>query len=121
MWVALGGALGAVARYYLYKLLPKPYGFPLATFAVNMIASFLLGLIIGIFEAKANLPGHYKLALATGFCGALSTFSTFVADDYFLIKEANWEVMALYTGLSVGLGIALVAAGERVAYGLLKW
>ena len=121
LWVAIGGALGAIVRYYFYKFLPKPYGFPLATFTVNMVASFILGFLIGLFEIREGLPGYYKLALATGFCGALSTFSTFVADDYILItKELDWGIAALYTGLSVVLGILLVGAGEKFAYYLLK-
>ncbi len=121
LWVALGGALGAIVRYYFYKFLPKPYGFPLATFSVNMVASYILGFLIGVFELQEGIPSYYKLALATGFCGALSTFSTFVADDYILIsKELNWSVAAIYTTLSIVLGILLVAAGEKTAYYLFK-
>ena len=121
LWVAIGGALGAIVRYYFYKFLPKPVGFPLATFTVNMIASFILGFLIGLFEVQRTFPSNLKLALATGFCGALSTFSTFVADDYVLIfKELDPIMAAFYTGLSVAVGIGLVWAGERTAYALLK-
>ena len=118
-WVALGGALGAVVRYYFYKFLPKVYEFPLATFTVNMVASFILGFLIGLFEVRP-LASEVKLALATGFCGALSTFSTFVADDYALLLDMNYFVAALYTAASLVLGIALVAAGANLAQRLFK-
>ncbi|ALU11846.1 chromosome condensation protein CcrB [Ignicoccus islandicus DSM 13165] len=120
IWVALGGAFGAVARYYFYKFLPKPLDFPLATFTVNAIASFVLGFVLGLFEYQRGLPDQFKLAVATGFCGALSTFSTFVADDYFLLMDGNWLMAAIYTAVSIVVGIALVKAGDQFAYLLLN-
>ncbi|UXD21583.1 chromosome condensation protein CcrB [Ignicoccus pacificus DSM 13166] len=115
LWVAIGGAVGAIVRYYFYKFLPKPMSFPLATFTVNMIASFLLGLILGMFEYQRGLPGQLKLAIATGFCGALSTFSTFVADDYFLLQDGKSLMALFYTVVSVILGIYMVKAGDLTA------
>ncbi len=120
VWVALGGALGAIVRYYFYKFLPKPLDFPLATFTVNAIASFLLGFVLGLFEYQRGLPGQLKLAIATGFCGALSTFSTFVADDYFLLMDGNWLMAVIYTSVSLIVGILLVKMGDEFAYLLLK-
>jgi len=120
LWVALGGAVGAIVRYYFYKFLPKPMSFPLATFTVNMIASFILGFILGMFEYQRGLPGQLKLAIATGFCGALSTFSTFVADDYFLLLDGKALIALLYTIVSVILGIYMVKSGDLVAFYLFN-
>ena len=116
LWVALGGAVGAVVRYYFYKFLPKPLSFPLATFTVNMIASFILGFILGMFEYQRDLPSQMKLAIATGFCGALSTFSTFVADDYFLIMDGKSLMALIYTIVSIIVGIYMVKAGDVTAF-----
>ena len=115
LWVAIGGAVGAIVRYYFYKFLPKPMSFPLATFTVNMIASFILGLVLGMFEYHRGLPSQFKLAIATGFCGALSTFSTFVADDYFLLLDGKALMALFYTVVSVILGIYMVKAGDLTA------
>ena len=120
LWIAIGDAIGAIARYYFYKFLPRPINFPLATFAVNMVASFLLGLILGTFEYQRGLPNQLKLAIATGFCGALSTFSTFVADDYFLIQGGKAAMALFYTVMSVVLGIYMIKAGDLTAFYLFK-
>ncbi|ABU82101.1 fluoride efflux transporter CrcB [Ignicoccus hospitalis] len=119
VWVAVGGALGAIVRYFFYKFVPQVYDFPLATFLVNVVASFLLGFIIGAFEAKP-WGQQLKLALATGFCGALSTFSTFAADNYILLRSSKYITAFVYTAVSVGLGIVSVALGEDLAQRLLK-
>ena len=70
--VALGGGAGASGRYLLARYVPAYKGFPAATFAANVIGCFLLGLFTG-----AALSTEMAALLATGFCGGLSTYSTF--------------------------------------------
>jgi len=114
--VALGGAIGAVARYLInISPLAGAVGkFPLPTFLINVSGSFLIGLLMmalaGRFEANDNL----RLVLIVGFLGAFTTFSTFEAEIYELILERELLTAFVYLALSVMVGFAGVLAGSAV-------
>ena len=115
--VGLGGAIGAVCRYLLGQVIPKlGSGFPLGTFAVNLIGCFAIGLIVGIAGRHGNLDPRLVLFLQTGVCGGFTTFSTFSLESLTLIEEGKIAIGILYITLSVLLGLfALLAARNFVS------
>ena len=88
LWVGLGGFLGANARYWLGVWITARLGtgFPWATFAINVTGSFLLGLLMALVFERAGVPRApvLRLAIAVGFIGAYTTFSTFELETYTL-------------------------------------
>ena len=115
--VGFGGALGAVCRYLLGQVIPKlGSGFPLATFAVNLLGCFAIGLVVGIAGRNTDIDPRLILFLQTGICGGFTTFSTFSLESLTLIEEGRITIGILYIVLSVLLGlIALLAARNFVS------
>lgn len=104
--VGLGGAVGAVCRYLLGQVIPKlGSGFPLGTFAVNLIGCFAIGLIVGIAGRHSDLDPRLVLFLQTGICGGFTTFSTFSLEALTLIEEGESIVGISYIVLSILLGL----------------
>lgn len=81
-WVALGGALGATARFLVSEWSASKLGqeFPHGTLIVNVTGSFALGLLIGLAVRGVTIPGPVRATVAVGFLGAYTTFSTFAVD-----------------------------------------
>ncbi|WP_327092587.1 fluoride efflux transporter CrcB [Nonomuraea sp. NBC_01738] len=110
--VFAGGMAGAPARYLLdrsvQRLVQRRFdgSFPWGTLVVNLMGSFILGLLTG-----AQPPAALGLLLGTGFCGALTTFSTFGYETLRLLEEGSWLRAALNAGVSLVAGVALAAAG----------
>ena len=115
--VGLGGALGAVCRYLLGQVIPKlGSGFPIATFAVNLIGCFAIGLVVELAGKHSNIDPRVILFLQTGICGGFTTFSTFSLESLTLIEEGKIVIGILYIVLSVLLGLlALLAARNLVS------
>lgn len=110
--VALGGALGAILRFSVARWMqPFAYaGFPAPTLLVNLLGSFLLGLVYAL--GKANwLQGDYRLFWATGFLGALTTFSTFAMEGILLVEAGRWKLALVYWFISLICGAALAFLG----------
>lgn len=111
--VAMGGALGSVGRFLLSKAVQEhaATAFPVATFAVNVVGCFVIGLVYGL-SLRGNEPaGDTKLLLATGFCGGFTTFSTFCNEGFSLLRGDASALAFAYIVLSVVAGFAAVAAG----------
>lgn len=106
--VALGGALGAMARYgvNLGAVKVLGHGFPYGTLIVNVVGSFLMGLLISIMAHSWQAPDSARLLLVTGFLGAFTTFSTFSLDVVSLWERQDYLQSAIYLGGSVTLSIA---------------
>lgn len=114
--IFLGGGTGSVLRYCVQMALHErivPYSFPWATFTVNIIGSFLIGLFYALSE-RFNLSTEVRLMLTAGLCGSFTTFSTFSNDGLILIKQGFYGVFILYTLLSITLGIIAALAGGAV-------
>lgn len=109
--VAIGGFFGAISRFGMSNWIKSksPSTFPIATLFVNLIGSFLLGLIIG-----ANLERTWQLLLGTGFMGAFTTFSTFKLENIQLHAKKSWNVMFLYLSISYTAGILLAFFGIKI-------
>ncbi|CAA7615654.1 putative fluoride ion transporter CrcB [Magnetospirillum sp. LM-5] len=113
LWVAAGGALGSTARY-LAMIAAGQWvgtGFPWGTLFVNIVGSFVMGLLAEL-GALAWQPGQdLKVFLTVGILGGFTTFSTFSLDVALLVERHDWLVASLYVGLSVTLSVgALFAA-----------
>jgi CrcB protein len=115
MVIALGGAFGAVARFYIAGLLPVYGDFPVGTLMVNSIASFILGYLYGLLFWGFDVPSDWRAFFGTGFCGALSTFSTFSYETFSLLREREYLIATLNILANVIITIALVFAGFILA------
>lgn len=123
MLVVAGGAVGAPTRYLVDRSVTavvdrlasareivRPVGlFPWGTLVVNLVGSFLLGVI------SVQAPPQLAALLGAGFCGALTTYSTFGAQTLYLIEEGEGRVAAWNVGVSVVVGVAAAALGVTVA------
>ena len=113
--VFLGGGLGAVLRYLTgFIVISTKFGSAPATLCVNVLASLILGLGFGYFAMRTNIPPYAKLALTCGFCGGLSTFSTFAFETLRMFEASEIVTAIIYIGLSVVLCVAAAAVGIYV-------
>jgi CrcB protein len=100
--VFAGGGAGAVLRYLL-GLLPIGGSFPIITCAINILGSFLIGLIFGLSSRATGLNPQLVLLLQVGFCGGFTTFSTFSLDLFRLLDQGSY-------GLGLGYAAGTVLA-----------
>lgn len=113
-WVALGGALGSLARYLVGAWIYQRMGtrFPYGTFLINISGCFVIGLVLSVLDARAGLPSAWRLAVPIGFVGAYTTFSTFEFEAYRQAQEHPGTAL-LYVGASVVLGYFAVYLGVQ--------
>ena len=110
--VAFGGAIGSVCRYLLSGM--NVASWPWGTFAVNILGSLIIGLLVGL-ASKGIVSPEMKLLLVTGFCGGFTTFSTFANESFGMLKAGDALQMALYLGTSVVVGILSVWLGMTIS------
>jgi len=115
--VAVGGALGAVLRYGLSGWVQGVTGafFPWGTLAVNVLGSFILGAGLHLGTERFLFSTEARLLLTTGFCGSLTTFSTFSFETYSLLEEQQWAAAGGNIALNVALCLAFTYAGVVAA------
>jgi CrcB protein len=116
--VGVGGMLGSILRFVTGTLMSRQFGnrIPLGTFTVNIVGSFLIGLILGYSIKRIAETGHlsaanWTLFFATGFCGGFTTFSAFCNEGFLLLKENQFSLFFVYFTASVVLGLLATAAG----------
>jgi CrcB protein len=111
--VAIGSAFGGCLRYYLgtsaLGRLAEP--FPTATFVINITGSFIIGFFLTLATERYNISPHLRLAVAVGFVGAYTTFSTFEYETARLVETRLFVLAALNIILSVIVGFIAVWAG----------
>lgn len=114
--VGLGGAVGSMARYFISRVISTRYtlSFPLATFIINIVGCFLIGLLFGYVQKNNTSQSDLWLILATGFCGGFTTFSAFALENVNLLKGQINITALLYITASVIVGILLCRLGITV-------
>lgn len=110
--VFIGGGTGSVARWALsMKLNPAHHAIPMGTLAANLIGAFIIGLGLAWFNRMTNIDPMWKVLLTTGFCGGLTTFSTFSAEVVFLLQEgrAGWALLNVAVNLLGSFAMTAIA------------
>jgi fluoride exporter len=113
--VALGGAIGASARYLAGIGIMRAFGsqvFPLGVIVVNVIGSFLMGALV-VFLGQKGLT-HWNALLATGVLGGFTTFSSFSLETWRLMTSGRYDLAALYVGLSVLVSVLALIVGVHM-------
>lgn len=113
LYVALGGALGAVSRYAVGNFAAQQLGagFPYGTLSVNILGSFVIGVLwVWLAQQQWGNPA-YKQFLIVGFLGAFTTFSSFSLDSILLLQQERIMAFAGYVGVSVLGCLAATLAG----------
>lgn len=108
--IAVFGALGAVSRAALSDWL-NTSTYPLGTLCVNLLGCLLLGIITGVGLHSTLLPEQWRIPLATGFLGSLTTFSTFTLENLKLLEAQQWKLFLLHFLIQLLLGLLLGACG----------
>ncbi|WP_457564033.1 fluoride efflux transporter CrcB [Caminibacter pacificus] len=113
--IGIGGFIGAILRAYTAGLVNGmiKHDIPFGTLAVNWIGSFTLGLLIGLIQMNVIENPYLKSLLTTGMMGALTTFSTFAIESFFLFKNGLIIESLVYITLNVIGSIVLAAAGFK--------
>ncbi len=111
--VALGGAVGSLARYFLAGWIQSAAwpGFPWGIFVVNVSGGFIMGLIVELGALKLNFTPELRAFLTVGILGGYTTFSTFSLDSALLIERGAYASAAAYVAGSAVLSIAALFAG----------
>ena len=121
LWISLGGALGTAARYLVSVGLLRALGpaFPYGTLAVNVIGSFLLGVIMQAGLDTTVLSPTARVVLGTGVMGGFTTYSTFNYETLQYLQEGAWAMAGLNVGTTLFVCLAAGALGVAVARALL--
>jgi len=115
--IAIFGAVGTLARYGLQGVVQIRTGstFPYGTLLVNLTGCFLLGLIGQFTMNRLVIPPDWRIAIAVGFFGGYTTFSSFGWETAKLLEEGAWLHASAYVSASVLVGLLLSVAGIRLA------
>jgi CrcB protein len=117
--VALGGALGASARYGLDRLIEARSStvFPWSTFTINVTGCFLIGVVSATLVDRHHLPAWLRIGLVVGVIGGYTTFSTFAQEALDLADIHHAAIGLAYVVVSVAAGLAAVYAGTALGRG----
>jgi CrcB protein len=118
--VALGGALGASARYSLDRFIEERVSslFPWATFVINISGCLLIGLLTEQLVDRHHLPAWIRVGLIVGVIGGYTTFSTFAQEAFSLLESRDYAVTLAYAVGSVVVGLLAVWAGTALGRAL---
>lgn len=111
--IAVAGALGSLARYWLGGLVQQAFNssFPAGTFAVNMIGSFLFGVVWALAEERLIISSEARTIILVGFMGAFTTFSTFMFETSALLRDSQWLLALGSVAAQVIIGLICLFLG----------
>ncbi len=115
--VFIGGGIGSMLRFLISKINYSNLNFPMGTLFVNLLGSFLIGLIIGYGLKNNNLNNPEFIFLITGFCGGFTTFSAFSAESLQMLNSGSYNYFFIYSSITIIGGILIAFIG----YSLTKW
>jgi len=115
LWVAAGGACGAVLRFAVQEIANTSNEFPWGTFLVNVTGSLAVGLLVGLFAGVPWFEGTGRAFLVAGLLGAFTTFSAFSVETVLLVEQGRLGSAAVYVVGSVVVCLASALAGYRLA------
>ena len=115
--IAVGGALGSIARYWVGSTISGRIGakFPYGTFVINITACVIIGFTLTYLSKRADLNSAWRYLFPVGFIGAYSTFSTYEWETLSTLRSGAFALGALYALGSLVLGLAAVWAGTALA------
>ena len=114
--ILAGGAIGALARGGLAEAVPHREGtWPWATFVVNLAGALVLGWLLTRLAERTAPSRYWRPLLGTGFCGALTTFSTFQVETFELARDGHEALAVAYPLVSIAAGMALAVVGVMAA------
>jgi CrcB protein len=116
-YVAIGSALGGVARFWLGGFIQQRVGpsFPVGTLVINITGSFLLGVLMRYTLQSDVVSPELRTMLTTGFCGGYTTFSTFTYETAMLVEDGEYGRASLYVGASLVIALIGMFLGFAVA------
>lgn len=123
LWVAIGGALGSVARFWVSGVVAAKYGtkFPLGTLVINVTGSFVIGILGALTSPEGRMEPQARVLttqlLIVGVCGGYTTFSSFSLQTLQLLQERQW----LYAFGNVTLSVALCMVAVWLGYLAGAW
>jgi CrcB protein len=111
--VGIGGFIGSIARYYVSKLNLQYdlFSIPVGTLTVNVLGSFIIGILTGISAKSELLSAEWRLFLMVGLCGGFTTFSSFTNENLMLMHNGQFLTVLIYTSVSIILGFIAVYLG----------
>jgi CrcB protein len=113
--ICIGASLGALSRWGLGLWLNPGAALPFGTLAANLIGGYLIGICVAVFQALPNLDPVWRLALVTGFLGALTTFSSFSAEVVGMLGQQRYALAFGTAGLHLFGSLLLTVAGIQTA------
>lgn len=116
-FIALGGSLGSLARYWVGSTVAGRMGtrFPFGTFVINITACIIIGFSLAFLAKRTELNPAWRFLVPVGFIGAYSTFSTFEWETYSNLQAGAFLIAGLYVVLSLLLGLVGVWFGVLIA------
>ncbi len=117
MYIAVGGALGSIARFWVGSAVASRLGtkFPYGTFVINITACVVLGFSLTFLAKRTDLNPAWRFLVPIGFLGAYSTFSSYEWETISTLRNGNFSMAALYAFSSLFLGLAAVWCGILLA------
>ena len=116
-FIASGGALGSLARYYVATGPLKNFIFfdiPVAIISVNILGSFFFGIILGLIQSNFIVSENIKIFILSGFLAAFTTFSTFAWESVSLIQQEMYIKLVIYCLASITLSILFCLYGYNL-------